>query len=119
MNENTKPFLDNFMNDYRAVFGKDQSDKNILLFISFYSKKTAWTGVLAVLWLLSQQRMSSDPVVITNTPTHLEIAKLLGIARESVSIQMLEARKRGLIDYSRRGIVVKDSNKLFNAIFGE
>lgn len=44
--------------------------------------------------------------------THQDIANLLGIARETVSIEMKKLQRKNLIGYRRRCLVVKNTQKL-------
>ncbi len=44
--------------------------------------------------------------------THQDIAKLLGIARETVSIEMKKMQKKGLIEYRGRHLIVKNLPQL-------
>ncbi len=44
--------------------------------------------------------------------THQDIARLIGMARETVSIEMKKLQKMGLIDYKGKYLLVKDCQKL-------
>lgn len=44
--------------------------------------------------------------------THQDLAKLIGVSRETVSIEMKKLQRRGLIDYKTKHIFVKDIEKL-------
>lgn len=47
-------------------------------------------------------------IVIQVPLTHQDIANLIGVARETVSIEMEKLQKKGLIDHQRRYLVIKD-----------
>lgn len=53
-----------------------------------------------------------EGVVIDVLLTHKEIANLLGIARETVSIEIKKLEKLGIIGYKGRYIVVRDVKAL-------
>lgn len=51
-------------------------------------------------------------IIIQIPLTHQDIAELIGMARETVSIEMKELQKMGLISYQRKYLVVKNESKL-------
>ena len=60
-------------------------------------------------WLLMlQDRTQRDLLKLT----HEEIARILGVYRPSVTYIALELRKKGIIDYSRGGISIRDRVEL-------
>lgn len=46
--------------------------------------------------------------------THKEIASMLGLTRETVSIEMKKLQQEGVISYKRNLVIIKNSEKLFN-----
>lgn len=55
---------------------------------------------------------NKNQVLIKVPLTHQDIAKLIGMARETVSIEMKKLQQMGLIDYKGKHLVVKDYSKL-------
>ncbi len=53
-----------------------------------------------------------DGIFVKIPLTHQEIAKLIGVTRETVSIEMKKLQRRGLIDYKSKHILVKNAAKL-------
>lgn len=51
-------------------------------------------------------------IVIQIPLTHQDIANLIGVARETVSIEMENFKKKGLISHLRKYLVIKDIQKL-------
>lgn len=51
-------------------------------------------------------------IIIELPLTHQDIAKLIGMARETVSIEMKKLQNRGIIDYRGKYLMVKDYDKL-------
>lgn len=48
-----------------------------------------------------------DQVVLNSAPTHAELGDQIGAAREAVTRQLLELQREGIIESSRRRIVIK------------
>jgi CRP-like cAMP-binding protein len=56
-------------------------------------------------WIVSSRGSDGDA---TLELTHVHLARMLGVRRASISLAALELRARGLLDYSRGHIVVRD-----------
>ncbi|OGE28023.1 hypothetical protein A2867_04060 [Candidatus Daviesbacteria bacterium RIFCSPHIGHO2_01_FULL_40_11] len=70
---------------------------------------------VASIILLCAERFGSKEKrdIIVQVPlTHQDIANLIGVARETVSIEMEKLQKQGLIEHLGRSLVVKDIQKL-------
>ena len=66
-------------------------------------------------WLLMLQDRSKRRVLKL---THEQIARTLGVYRPSITCVALEMRKKGLIDYSRGGIAIRERSKIENMACG-
>ncbi len=55
---------------------------------------------------------SKQDIIIQVPLTHQDIANLIGIARETVSIEMEKLQKKGLIDHQRKYLIIKNVRKL-------
>jgi len=66
-------------------------------------------------WLLMLQDRSMRKVLKL---THEQIARTLGVYRPSITCVALEMRKKGLIDYSRGGIAIREREKIENLACG-
>lgn len=51
-------------------------------------------------------------IIIQVPLTHQDIANLIGVARETVSLEMEKLQKKGLIDHLSKHVVIKDIQKL-------
>lgn len=70
---------------------------------------------VASIILISAERFgapSKENIIIQVPLTHQDIANLLGVTRETVSIEMKKLQKMGFIDYKGKYLVVKNAQKL-------
>lgn len=74
----------------------------------------AFNKVAAILIICAERfgDKNRKGILIRVPLTHQDIANLLGIARETVSIEMKKLQKMGLIDYERKYLIVKDFERL-------
>lgn len=68
------------------------------------------------LLLLAESSDSGNPDPVVTRMSHQTLAELIGTSRSQVSVFMSDFRKRGLIDYSRRGTIEVHTSKLNHAI---
>lgn len=70
---------------------------------------------VAAIILICAERFGQEEkkgILIQVPLTHQDIANLLGVARETVSIEMKKLQKLGFIDYRGKHLLVKDIQKL-------
>lgn len=74
----------------------------------------AQNKVAAIILLCAERfgQAEKKGILIQVPLTHQDIANLLGVARETVSIEMKKLQKLGLIDYRGKHLIVKDIQKL-------
>lgn len=74
----------------------------------------ALSKVVAIILICVDRFGKKDPkgILIPLPLTHQDIANLLGIARETVSIEMKKLENLGLIDYEGKLLIVKNVSKL-------
>lgn len=74
----------------------------------------AYSKVASIIVIVAERHGIQEKrgILIQLPFTHQDFAKLLGIARETVSIEMKKMQKKGLIEYRGRNLVVKDIRKL-------
>lgn len=74
----------------------------------------AYTKVASIISICAERFgvMDKEGVVIGVILTHKDIANLLGMARETVSIEIKKLEKMGIITYQGRFIFIKDPRKL-------
>ncbi|MBI2315211.1 Crp/Fnr family transcriptional regulator [Candidatus Daviesbacteria bacterium] len=70
----------------------------------------AYSKVASIIVIFVERHGLQDKKgILVHLPvTHQDIAKLLGIARETVSIEMKKMQKKGLIEYRSRHLIVKN-----------
>lgn len=74
----------------------------------------AYSKVASIIVIFVERHGLQDKkgIIIQLPTTHQDIAKLLGIARETVSIEVKKMQKKGLIEYRGRHLIVKDLKQL-------
>lgn len=67
---------------------------------------------------LAAQYGQADPrgTLVTVKVTHAEMSRSIGATRETVTLTLGAMRRRGLIDFDRRRIVVRDTNRLHKLV---
>lgn len=96
------------------VFSLSKKHYGLLTNIEFLISGTASTKVASILVLLGRrfsQKTTSDHRLIF-TPTHQDIAGMLGVARETVSLQIAELVRENIITYHGRTIVINNYAEL-------
>lgn len=75
---------------------------------------TAYCKVASILLICAERLGIKDgtEIFIPVPLTHQDIARLLGVARETVSIEMKKMQKMGLIDYQGKHLVIKNYQNL-------
>jgi len=74
----------------------------------------AYRRVISVLLYIAKHFGKNDGkrILIGNRFTHQDIATLVGVARETASVEMVKLEKKGLIEYSDHLIVIKNIRKM-------
>ncbi|MCJ7827534.1 Crp/Fnr family transcriptional regulator [Patescibacteria group bacterium] len=80
-----------------------------LLVSDAYKKIAVVLGMLAVRY---GEENKQGHFVVSVPMTHQEVANLVGMARETASIQLKKMKDRGLIDYAHKTLTVKDLDRL-------
>lgn len=75
------------------------------------------TNKVASMILICAERLGKEntrkkSIIIQAPLTHQDIANLIGVVRETVSIEMKKLQKKGLIDYQGKYLIVKNRQKL-------
>lgn len=75
------------------------------------------TNKVASMILICAERLGKEnkrkkSIIIQVPLTHQDIANLIGVVRETVSIEMKKLQKKGLIDYQGKYLIVKNRQKL-------
>ncbi len=75
------------------------------------------TNKVASMILICAERLGKKDkrkksIIIQVPLTHQDIANLIGLVRETVSIEMKKLQRKGLIDYQGKYLIVKDYQKL-------
>jgi len=75
---------------------------------------TAQQKLAAVLYLLGKRFGQGDEVVTLNTfsLTHQLLASMTGLTRETISLEMMDLKKRELIDYRRQQVKINNMEEL-------
>ena len=75
----------------------------------------AYKKVCSILYVLSERfgKEGKDKTIMIDMPlTHKDLANLLGVARETVSIEIAKMKKMGIIKNIGKHVYIKDINKL-------
>lgn len=74
----------------------------------------AYRRVVSVLIYIASHfgTINGTEIAIGNKFTHQDIATLVGVARETTSIEMAKLEKKGLLKYYQRNIIIENINKL-------
>jgi len=81
--------------------------------IEYLASGNAYTKVVSVLLSLAPEISRKTTEVSLDLPaTHRIIASMTGLTRETVTLQMLKLKKRGLITGKGRRLVIKDLTRL-------
>lgn len=74
----------------------------------------AYEKVASILMICAERfgEKKGKSIVIPIPLTHKDLAMLVGMARETISIEMKKLEKKGIIKYKKRLIVIKNINKL-------
>lgn len=75
----------------------------------------AYEKVASILLILSErfgEKKGKDTIRISVPLTHKDIATLLGVTRETVSIEIKKLERKGIVSYKKRLVVVKSIKKL-------
>lgn len=74
----------------------------------------AYQKVASILAICAERfgEKKGNDIIIDIPLTHKDIAMLVGMTRETVSIELKKLQRKGIVDHDRRFIVVKDVAKL-------
>ena len=78
----------------------------------------AYRRVTSVLLYLAQHfgEKNGDKIIVHHRFTHQDIASLVGVARETVSIELAKLAKSGLVEFVDHAMVFRDLKKLKQAL---
>jgi CRP/FNR family transcriptional regulator len=76
------------------------------------NKHSQYRIISLLLYFGQRNKTNVNMMEIAHSLTHREIANWLGSSRETVSRQLENLRKNGLIDYQKRKIVITDTKRL-------
>lgn len=88
--------------------------KGLLQRMEYMVFGNAYTKVASILLICAQRfgEKKNGGAEIQVPLTHRDIAMLLGVARETVSIELKKLERKGVIDYGKRLIVIKNKKRL-------
>lgn len=86
----------------------------LLLRMEYSIFGTAYNKVAAIILICAERFgiVEKKDILIQVPLTHQDIANLLGVARETVSIEMEKLQEKSLIDHSGKYLVIKNIQKL-------
>lgn len=78
----------------------------------------AYRRVISILIYIAKHfgQTHNKGIIVNHRFTHADIATLVGVARETASIELLKLEKRGLIKYIEHAILFEDLDKLSSEI---
>ncbi len=83
--------------------------------IEYYLTGDAYMKVASVILLIAErigQKVDEKQLEVENMPTHKDISELIGLTRETVSLQILKLEKDGVIKRKGRKLIIPDRRKI-------
>lgn len=82
--------------------------------IEFYLTGDAYMKVASIIYLIGERngKPNDGGIEIESMPTHKDISELIGLTRETVSLQILKLEKDGVIKRKGRKLIIPSKQKI-------